>query len=110
MLEDHLRLRREDRLEDDLARNYARDVIGLSLLGGHRGHDGIRRMAAELHEAVPNARYEYDEVCVEGEVGMLVWSARGRGVRVREAADSFVVHNGAIVVQTVHYHVHRDEG
>ena len=108
VIDDHLRLRLEAKLEEDLSQNYAEDVICLSLTGGHRGHDGIRQTASELDSAVPAGSYQYDEVKEEGPVAMLVWSARGDGVRIDDGSDSFIVEDGLIKVQTIHYHVTRE--
>ncbi len=105
VLDDHLALRQEDRLEDDLRRNYATDVVAVSLTGTRRGHEGVREMAAELRAAVPAGSYRYQHLLVEGRVGMLVWSADGPNASITDGSDSFIVEDGRITVQTVHYHV-----
>lgn len=45
VFEDHLRLRIENRLEEDLARNYAEDVVLLTVNSNACGHDAIRMSA-----------------------------------------------------------------
>lgn len=105
VLEDHLALRREARLEDDLRRNYHPDVVCLSLVAGRRGHDGVREQAAELKRSCSGNGYRYDDVLVEGDVGMLVWSATCPEGEISDGTDSFVVRDGYIVAHTVHYHV-----
>ena len=40
-----------------------------------------------------------------GEVGYLEWTADGPTARVRDGADSFVIRDGRIVAQTIHYTV-----
>lgn len=105
VLEDHLQLRRARRLEDDIARNYDPDVVLLSLTAARRGLDGVREMAAELQRDCAGNEYRYDEVVLNGDVGMLVWSATCPGGQIRDGTDSYLVRDGRIAVQTIHYHV-----
>lgn len=51
VLNDHLRLRLEGDLEDDMARNYAADVVLLTGCGVFRGHDGVRASADSVQAA-----------------------------------------------------------
>ncbi|MBC7277197.1 nuclear transport factor 2 family protein [Nocardioides sp.] len=103
VLESHLRRRSNGDLESDLAENYADDVVLLSSEGVHHGHDGVRLLATILGSYVSSADYHYQQLLVEGEVGMLQWSASGAGVRIHDGADSYVVRGGLIVAQTIHY-------
>jgi hypothetical protein len=48
VFDDHL----ERRKQGDLRRNYAEDVAVLTARGVLRGHDGVRRSAALLYEAI----------------------------------------------------------
>ena len=41
VFEDHLRCRREGAVEEDLARNYAADVVFLTARGLFHGHAGV---------------------------------------------------------------------
>ena len=106
VLDDHLARRRRKDVEGDLRANYHPDVVCLSLTGVHRGHDGVRRMADELHSLLPHGRYEYRRLLVEEEFGMLLWSGSAEDAEVSDGSDSYVVRDGLIVAQTVHYHVH----
>lgn len=105
VLDDHLARRMEGDLEGDLRANYATDVVCLSLTGVRHGWDGVRAQAAELRELLPDATYRYRKLLTEGEFGMLVWDGDGDGTKVRDGVDSFVVRDGRIVAQAVHYHV-----
>ena len=107
VLEDHLALRKGSNLDDDIRRNYDPDVILLSLTAARRGHAGVRAMAAELQSDCAGTDYEYDEVLVNDDVGMLVWSARCPQGTITDGTDSYVVRDGRIAVQTVHYHVRK---
>src|SRR5690606_8718267 len=101
----HLRLRAEGKVEEDIARNYHPSALLLSLTAARHGHDGVRESAAELDRDIPNARFAYDEVKVNGSVAMLVWSGTSADRSVNDGTDSFVVEEGRITVQTIHYHV-----
>src|SRR3712207_1776543 len=65
VFDDHLRLRQEADLENDLARNYAEDVVLLTGFGVFRGHDGVRAAAARLRRQVPGSSYAYRVRLVE---------------------------------------------
>ncbi len=105
VFEDHLRCRRAGAVEEDIARNYAHDVVLLTGLGVFRGKDGVRQSARALLRQLPCCAYEYRVRLVEGEVAFLEWSARCATARVEDGADSFWVRDGRIVAQTIHYTV-----
>lgn len=107
VLDDHLRESQVGSIEDDLARNYAPDLVVLSGRGIHRGHDGLRQLAELLRQELPNATFEYGTRLVEGEMGFLEWTARADGARVEDGADSYLIRHGRIVAQTIHYTVKR---
>lgn len=108
VLEDHLRESRQGSLDEDLPRNYAEDVVILTGRGVFRGHDGMRHLNRTLGEELPNAAFEYRTTLVEGEVGFLEWTARADGARVSDGADSYLIRDGKIAAQTIHYTVERD--
>jgi hypothetical protein len=103
VLDDHLRLRAEGDVETDLARNYAPDVVVLCSYGALRGLDAMRKSAADLKAQLPNARFDYTLHEVEGEYGYLLWSAESDTCRVPEGADSYVIRDGRIVMQSIYY-------
>ncbi len=105
VFEDHLgkRLRRET--EDDVTTNYAEDVVILCGKGVFRGHDGVRASAHDLHRRLGSSQYQYNHTLVEGEYAFLEWSAEGDHTEVCDGADAFVIRNGEIVCQMIHYSV-----
>ena len=105
VLDDHLRESQEGSIDEDLARNYAEDVVILSRRGVHRGHDGLKHLNQLLMEELPGASFESRLRLVEGEVGFLEWAARADGARVRGGADSYLIRDGKIIAQTIHYTV-----
>jgi hypothetical protein len=105
VFEDHLQLAKDGDLETDLARNYAEDVVVFMPEGIYRGHEGVRQLALRLVDELPSAQVEYTTLLSEGEVAFLEWRADARGAVVTDGADSFVVRDGKIVAQTIHYTV-----
>ncbi len=106
VVDDHVRARKELRVEDDLA-NFAEDVLVLSARGIYRGHAGLRRLWLDLEEQIPAARFAYGQPVAEGEAALLEWRARGDGAQIDDGVDSYLVRHGRIVVQTIHYTVRR---
>jgi ketosteroid isomerase-like protein len=109
VFEDHLRLRTANDAETDILTNYAEDVVLLTCTGVFRGHDGVRASAEELKKYFPDGCYTYVRKVVDGEVAFLVWTGQSPVGEVRDGADSFVIRNGKIVAQTIHYMVDRSE-
>lgn len=103
VIESHLGCRKEGELERDLAENYAPDVYVLSAEGVSHGHDGIRGLAEILNSYLPEGAYCYDQFLVEGELGLLNWSGTGSDLQVHDGADSYLVRDGLIRAQTIHY-------
>ncbi len=105
VLDDHLALAAAGDWVTDLERNVADDIVVLTGFGAFEGRDQLRVLAELLDAQLPNARFEYTTVAVRGEVAFLEWRADADGARVRDGADSFVIRDGRIVAQTIHYTV-----
>lgn len=102
---DHLERARRGDVTGDLERNYAEDVVVLSAYGVEHGREGARRLADLLEQQLPSARFDYALELVERDVALLEWTAVADGARVDDGVDSFVVRDGRIVAQTIHYTV-----
>ncbi len=63
-------------------------------------------MQSRNHEA-PGAKFTYHRKLVEGDVGFLEWSRESEHAVIRDGADSYVIREGKIVAQTIHYRVER---
>ena len=105
MFEDHLRLAREGDFESDLARNVAEGIVALTPRGVFRGHSGVRELARQLMDEIPNGEWRYGAQLVEGRIAFLEWTVETGPFRVRDGADSFVIEDGKIQAQTIHYTV-----
>ncbi|MGK9171359.1 nuclear transport factor 2 family protein [Inquilinus limosus] len=103
VLDDHLALRQRHEVERDIERNYAPDVVVLTSRGAFRGHDAVRRLQRKLREAIGDAEFEFPTKLIDGPYAFLEWRARVPGKSVEDGADSFVIQDGKIVLQTIHY-------
>ena len=110
VLDDHLRLRAEGDLAADLERNYAPHVVLLCEDGAFHGVAAVKHSADELGRQLPNARFTYPSVQVDGEFGFLRWAAESDRFRVPEGADSYVIRDGRIVMQSIYYRLEPADG
>ena len=115
VLDDHLNLANawvdvplEQVLAEDLRRNVSQNIVILINRGTFHGYEGVRDLARMLAEELPeHAAFEYTYVAAEGLVGLLEWTYEDPTVRVRDGVDSYVIENGKIVGQTIHYTLER---
>ena len=110
VFEDHLRLAGEHRFDEDIQRNIAPHCVILERRGVFRGREGARELARLLEEELGPVPYLYTLRLVEGRFAFLEWTADAAHARVRDGADSFVIEDGWIVAQTIHYTVERVRG
>lgn len=103
VFEDHLRLRIAGDLEEDLIRNYARDVVLLTTNSNACGHEAIRVSAGRLREQLPGARFDLVQKQVRERFALLIWRARSDRFNAVDGSDSFVIEGGLIRLQTIHY-------
>lgn len=106
VLDDHLAHREKGELDDDLASNYAEDVVVMTPKGAHHGHDGVREAAETLYKAVHHTDgYEYTSIVCDDRVALLEWSCEGDDMSIADGVDSFLIEDGKIKVQTIRYTV-----
>lgn len=105
VFDDHLRLAAEHRFEEDIDRNVAPHCVILERRGIFHGRDGARELARLLEEELPDAPYVYTNRLVADRVAFLEWTAEASNTRVVDGADSFLIEEGWIVAQTIHYTV-----
>lgn len=105
VFDDHLDLAGQHRFDEDIERNVAPDCVILERRGIFHGRDGARELARLLAEELPDAPYTYTNRLLAGRVAFLEWTAQAEHTRVRDGADSFLIENGWIVAQTIHYTV-----
>jgi hypothetical protein len=106
VLADHLRLRRSGDLDGDLRRNYDPQVVILTARQVFRGHDGLRASAHRLWKALGDgSSYSYTYALSDDRMALLEWTGSNDDVRVRCGVDSYLIEDGWIRVQTIHYRV-----
>jgi len=108
--DDHLRLAAEGDFEADLARNVSEDIVVLTGRGEFHGIAGVRELARQLMEEIPSGDWRYGQRLVSGRVAFLEWTVESGPFRVPDGADSFLIEDGKIVAQTIHYTVVDDAG
>jgi hypothetical protein len=78
----------------------------LTCSGIFRGHQGLRHSHQVLERSLPDAKIECFNKLTEGEFAVLEWRAKNHSVEVKEGMDSFIIRDGKIVFQSIHYKVH----
>ncbi len=110
VLDDHLQLAAEGDFEGDLARNVAPDIVMLTGRGVFHGHDGVRELARQLMEEVPSGEWVYHLQLVEGRMAFLEWTVESGPTRIPDGADSYLIEDGKIRAQTIHYTLTDSDG
>ena len=108
VFQDHLAKRLVGDVEGDIKENYSEDVVFLTGTGAFEGHEGVRKSAAELEHYVGSIPFEYTHTLIRGDYAFLEWTASGDGRAVCDGADGFVIKDGKIVLQTIHYSVTKE--
>ena len=66
------------------------------------------QLAQMLGEELPeHEAFQYTYTSVEGRMAFLEWAYEDSAARVRDGADSYLIEDGKIVAQTIHYTVER---
>jgi hypothetical protein len=106
VLDDHLRLRQEGRLDEDLERNYREDVVMLTPSATYEGLAGVRECAELLYKAIRDASdYEYHATVCDERMALLEWSATAEDMMITDGVDSYLIEDGRICAQTIRYTV-----
>ncbi len=58
-----------------------------------------------MGQELPQATFQYRTRLVDGEMAFLEWTAQAEGTEVKDGADSFLIRDGRILAQTIHYTV-----
>ena len=103
-------------VQDDLDRNVAEDCVILMNRGTFHGHqgvmqlEGVMQLAQMLGEELPEHRgFQYTYTAVEGRMAFLEWAYDDARVKVTDGADSYLIEDGKIVAQTIHYTVQQKQ-
>ncbi|HLS02929.1 MAG TPA: nuclear transport factor 2 family protein [Beutenbergiaceae bacterium] len=99
----HLAYRLRGETDQDITKNFAQDVVVLSSLGRFYGHEGVKESAGILSEQTAGGSFSYRQTLIEDQYAFLEWTASAPQGKICDGADSFVVKDGLIVLQTIHY-------
>jgi SnoaL-like domain len=105
VFDDHLRRALAGDLEGAVGHNFAADVVLLTGVGEFRGHDGVHESRRLLREDLGDGDYEYLTRLTSGNYAFLEWCGQAEDVRIEDGADGFVIADGLIRMQWVHYTV-----
>jgi hypothetical protein len=115
VLDDHLQLAQqwegadvdlETVVREDLERNVSKDIVILINRGTFHGYEGVLELARLLGDELPEHRaFQYTYIAAEGRMAFLEWAYEDATTRVRDGADSYLIEDGKIVAQTIHYTV-----
>ena len=105
VFENHLQLAREGKLEEDIVNNMAIDIVLLTNYGTFRGHEGVREAANLLNTQLPDGSYEYKLKLWHENICFLHWTGDSEISYIVDGADSFLIENGKIRIQTIFYTV-----
>jgi SnoaL-like protein len=105
VVEDHLRRRAAGDIDGDIRANYHPDVIVLHPDGELRGHDGVRRLARLLCRYENDGSFRCHRLISAEDLAIAEWSGLGgrTDTLTLEGMESFIVRDGLIVAQTVHF-------
>ena len=107
VFQSHLDLRKQGQTDEDIRQNYAKDVVILANDGTYYGHSGVEESATLLQSRLPDAQFSYHTQLVHENAAFLVWSAASPNKKVCHGADSFLIEDGLIKVQTIYYKVEK---
>ncbi len=99
---DHLKLRREGKVEEDLRRNYAPDLLLASNQGVYLGREAIQASAAELKRILPADDWSMQRLYFGKDAAFETWSVAVDG-RLVTGFDSFFIKDGQIQSKVIYY-------
>ena len=88
---------------NDIVSDYADDALFITNAGVLHGRSGVREGFTKIFADLPNARFDVRPRILEGDVMFLEWAATGTASRADDGVETFLVRDGEIVLQTVHY-------
>jgi hypothetical protein len=107
VFEDHLDLAQNGDLEKDLERNYSPDSVLLTNYGVFHGREGMKEAAELLKKQLPGGNYNYELKLCHEEMCFLHWTGKSDVSVIPDGADSYLIKNGKIMVQTIYYSVQK---
>ena len=88
---------------NDIVSDHAHDALFITNAGILHGREGVREGFTKIFADLPNAQFDVRTRILEGDVIFLEWAATATGSRADDGVETFLVRDGEIVLQTVHY-------
>jgi ketosteroid isomerase-like protein len=88
---------------EDIVADYADDARFVTPDGVLRGRAGVRAGFTKLFGELPRPRFDVRTRILDGDMLFLEWSAAAEGAHADDGVETFLVRDGEIVLQTVHY-------
>jgi hypothetical protein len=105
VFEDHLKCRLQGDAIGDGWRNYYKEVVVLSTKGVFEGREGLLRSARILDQDLKDGVFEFNTIRIKGDYALLEWTGISKDTIINDGADSFVIKDGKIIFQSIHYTV-----
>lgn len=105
VFESHLMFTLDWDIDTDIETNYSSDCFLLTSYGAFLGRMGIKKAYSFLESQIPDADFLYCSKSFHNNVAFLEWQAESDDTYVDNGANTYVVDNGKIVAQTIHYTV-----
>jgi ketosteroid isomerase-like protein len=90
---------------DDIVADYGDDATFITQAGVLRGKEGVREGLTRIFADLPAPRFDVHTRILDGDVLFLEWTGTATGSRAENGVETFLVRDGQIVLQTVHYTV-----
>lgn len=105
VFENHLVLVAAWNFDFDIEKNYSDDCVLISSYGVFFGKKGIKNAILLRESQIPGAQFLYASQSWYGEIAFLEWRAHSNKTYVLDGADTFLIRNDKIIMQTRHYTV-----
>lgn len=107
VFEAHLAQRDKGNAAENINTIYDVNVVLLTSNGVFNGHEGVHQSAKLLSDQLPEMKLTYKTKYVSGEIAFLEWTATSYAGEVLDGVDTFLIRDGKIIVQTIHYTVRK---
>jgi hypothetical protein len=94
---------------EDLRRKFSEDCLVPTNRDMFRGHEGVRELVemgvAQMFggEKAHGGSFQYISKVIEGRMGLLERAYEDANVRIRDGTDSYLIEDGKVVAQAIHY-------
>jgi ketosteroid isomerase-like protein len=88
---------------DEIVADFADDAVMITPAGPKYGKDGVREAFTQLLADLPQASWHLKKQITADDLVLLEWTADAARSRADDGVDTFLIRDGLIRAQTVHY-------